>query len=179
MTNPTPYGPDEAIELALTLRDDSGDCAGGPYCPRCRVAGAVSRLTTERSLPFNYGDDIIQALVYGLPDVRPWSQPGADDALRRAAIRCQKHWRLAICHTRCPICSSEIALMANRLVSLGACAGAVEWKSDTLAYGCLCGCMLDIKGVLTGGGSAPVAVVVGVTGPPVTMELQSRERSLT
>lgn len=75
---------EDISSLALTLRDEKTSCPGGEWCPRCRIADAVTEMTYEHELPLGWGDDMIVSMTRGMPDHRPWSKAEADEAILAA-----------------------------------------------------------------------------------------------
>lgn len=78
------YEEEDVIKLALTLTDNERPCSGGKYCPRCRIALAVGKLTSEYGLPFDWGDGMITMLCLGMKHKDDISKEEADEILRDA-----------------------------------------------------------------------------------------------
>lgn len=74
------YDISDVIERAIKIVDDS-PCDGGPYCPRCRIATAVTQLDDEFDTPHGFGDGIIISLTRGIPR-KVWSKHESNDVLR-------------------------------------------------------------------------------------------------
>jgi hypothetical protein len=86
----TTYDRGDVIRRALqiTATDTAGFvCDGGPHCPRCRMAEAVTELTAECGLPFDWGDDTLRIAASGLPEMLPWGKVEADEVLRGRLVR--------------------------------------------------------------------------------------------
>lgn len=77
------YERSDVAERALIVSDEGTDCSGGKWCPRCRLAIAVTQLTSYFELPFDWGDGMLETMTLGLPYKRPWQEADADDVIRR------------------------------------------------------------------------------------------------
>ena len=73
----------DLADEAMLITDDEYPCAGGPHCPRCRVAIAQEHLNTRFELPFDHGDGMVMLFVAGLPKRVPWSKEESDAEIRR------------------------------------------------------------------------------------------------
>lgn len=77
------YEADDAILRALELGPfvcDASVSDEESYCPRCRLSRAVTQLTSEYELPFDWGDGMLMMLTLGLP-VGPMNKHDSDSVL--------------------------------------------------------------------------------------------------
>jgi hypothetical protein len=68
---------------ALKIEDVNTGCTGGSWCPRCRLAEAMTHLTIQFDLPITWGDGMLLHATCGIPSKTPWGKKEADEVLEK------------------------------------------------------------------------------------------------